>query len=371
MTRLDRLILNEIVGPFFGSAFLFTGLFFAGGELVRFAEYLQQGQSWWIVAQLIGLTLPGVLSLTFPIAALLATLLGFGRLSNDSEIIALVATGTRFERIVLPVAVFGLIISLVGVWFGNQVVPAASRGRNVIIDRVRDEGGGGTLSASQLTAELRDKGKLQTLIHVEGSADLASGELSDVSIDVWGKGRLVSSLFAKRAIWKRGTKNWRVEDYYGANFDNPDYPLILQAQGGESREIKEIALDTPDQLEAFRGRPEDADTADLIKRREILRRGGNVTKARELEVEIARRNAIPFAALCFALIGAPLGVRPARQGKGVGFGLAVIITFAYWTLLQVVSVIARAGTLPAIIALAIPNLICLAVGVYYIRRVLR
>ena len=370
LTRLDRLILNEIVGPFFGAAFLFTGLFFAGGELVRYAEYLQKGQSWMVVAQLMALTLPGVIALTFPIAALLATLLGFGRLSNDSEIIALVATGTRFERIVLPVAFFGLIVSLVGVWFGNQVVPAASRGRNVIIDRVQNEGGTGSLSASQLTAELRDQGQLQTLIHVEGDAELSSGKLTNVSIDIWAKGRVVSSLFAKQAYWKKGTKDWRLEDYYGADFHNPDYPLLLQAKGGESKE-KEVSLDTPDQLEAFRGRPEDTDTTDLQKRAEILRRGGNVTKARELDVEVARRNAIPFAALCFALIGAPLGVRPARQGKGVGFGLAVIITFAYWTALQVVSVLARGGSLPAPVALAIPNLICLAVAFYYIRRVLR
>jgi lipopolysaccharide export system permease protein len=368
-SRLDRLILGEIIGPFLGSAFLFVGLFFAGGELVRYAEYLQSGQSWVIVAQLMALTLPGVLALTFPIAALLSSLLGFGRLSNDSEIIALVAAGTRFERIILPVALFGLVVSLIGAWFGNSVVPASSRGRNIIIDRVKNEGGG--LSASQLTAELRSEGKLNTLIHVEGDAELASGRLSNVSIELWEKGRLVSVIFASKAYWKKGTKDWRLENYYGADFRNENSPLAFSAKGGASQEIKDVSLDTPSILEQFKGRPEDTDTSDLLKRAEIFRKGGSVDKARELEVEAARRNAIPFASLCFALLGAPLGVSPRRQGKGVGFGVAVVVTFLYWTALQIASVTAKGGLLPAPIALAIPNIICLGVAFYFIRRVLR
>ena len=362
-------MLSEIIGPFFGSAFLFVGLFFAGGELVRFAEYLQGGQSWLVVAQLIVLTLPGVLALTFPVAALLSTLLGFGRLSNDSEIIALTAAGTRFERIVLPVAIFGLIISLIGVWFGNSVVPAASRGRNVIIDRVNNNGI--NVSASQLTAELRSDKRLNTLVHVEGDADLASGKLTDVSIELWEKGRLVTVFFARHAYWKKGTKDWRLEHWYAADFHNPEAFSVFKATGGQSQEVKDVALDTPSLLAAFKGRPEDTDTTDLWRRAEIFRRGGSIDKARELEVEVARRNAIPFASLCFALLGAPLGVSPRRQGRGVGFGVAVVVTFLYWTALQVVSVLAKGGGIPAPLALSLPNLICLGVGIYFIRRVLR
>jgi lipopolysaccharide export system permease protein len=76
--RMDRLILAEIAGPFVGSALLFTGLFFAGGEIARIAEFLGRGVSWLTIGNLILLTLPGIIALTFPMAMLLATLLGFG-----------------------------------------------------------------------------------------------------------------------------------------------------------------------------------------------------------------------------------------------------------------------------------------------------
>jgi hypothetical protein len=49
---MDRLVLGEIVGWFVGSVFLFSSLILASGELVRLAEYLQNGQTLWLVLQL-------------------------------------------------------------------------------------------------------------------------------------------------------------------------------------------------------------------------------------------------------------------------------------------------------------------------------
>jgi lipopolysaccharide export system permease protein len=368
MNRLmDRLILQEIVGPFLFSALLFTGLFFAAGELVRYVEFLQGGQSTLLVAQLMLLTVPGVVALTFPMAMLLAALLGFGRLSSDSEIVGLTAAGVSFGRIVTPVALFALMVSLVGLWFNNKIVPTASRQRNIIIDQFKKQGG--NLNTSQaLTFPLRDdQGNLTTLVHVEGGANLATGELTDISVEFWNKGKVVSVISAPRARWKIGTKEWSLSDFNSVTFSD-DAPAFFKAQGLETREVE---LDTPTQLEALQGRPEDTDTSQLQARSRILRAGGNVREAREADVEVARRAALPFAALSFALIGAPLGVGPQRGGKGVGFGLSVLVTFAYWVLLQAASVLAKGGTIPANISLMLPNLLCIGVGLYLTRRVLR
>jgi lipopolysaccharide export system permease protein len=367
MTRLDRLILAEIVAPFIGSALLFTALFFAAGELVRYAEFLQKGETWIVVVQLMALTLPGVIALTFPMAILLATLLGFGRLSGDSEIIALFAAGISFERIMVPVAVFGLFISFIGFWFNNQVVPAASRGRNVIIDRVKNQGG---VSVTNFTADLRDKntGELLYLVHVEGAANLASGKLERVGIQTWNKGRMTAALYAPEATWIQGTKKWTLKDAVALELNADGSRTVIQSAGVRTQEKE---LETPDDLAAFATRPEDIDTTQLRTRAALLRKGGYNDRARQFEVEVAKRNAMPFSSFAFALVGAPLGVRPSREGKGLGFGLSVIVTFFYWVGLQVCSVIGRGGGLPADIALMLPNIVCIGVGIFLVRRVLR
>ncbi|GAB4468480.1 MAG: LPS export ABC transporter permease LptG [Armatimonadaceae bacterium] len=367
MTRLDRLILSELIGPFIGAALLFTALFFAGGELVRIAEFLQSGESVWVVAQLILFTLPTVMALTFPMAMLLSTLLGFGRLSSDSEIIALTAAGCSFERTVLPAAALGLAVSLLGVWFGNTVVPAASRERNVIIDRYRAQGAGG-LTKSRITIPLRSDPNQTIIVNVEGKAELVTGELTDVSVIFVENGEAVRIVNAPRAVWEQGTRNWKFYDFDILTRVGEGFSRIR----GKSGQTEEVRLDTPQELKAnLDGRPEDYTTQELREYARMLRKSDNTDQARKFEVEAARRNAVPFAAFAFGLVGAALGVRSRREGKGVGFGLSVIITFLYYVGLNVVTILARNGAMPAPFALMLPNVIGFIVGVFLIRRVMR
>jgi lipopolysaccharide export system permease protein len=104
----------------------------------------------------------------------------------------------------------------------------------------------------------------------------------------------------------------------------------------------------------------------------LRRASGDLTGAREAEVEAARRVALPFASFIFALVGAPLGVRPQRSGgKGVGFALAIGIIFAYWVSFQFGLLLGNSGALPPFVAVALPNLAGLVAAVYLNRRVLR
>ena len=370
MTRLDRLVLNEIIGPFIGSAFLFTGLFFAGGELVRYAEFLQKGEGLFVVLRLVLYTFPMVVSLTFPMATLLATLLGFGRLSGDSEVTALVAAGISFERIMLPVAVFGLMVSLLGFWISDTVVPNANRQRQALIDSVKAKGGANLSSVNSFTLTLRDDDhRAFTHIYVAGGVDTRSASLLNVSIELWQNDDATTFITAPRAEWVPGTKDWSLKNGTIAYLTGNTRAVT----GFTELSTAEVhaQMDTPTNLAVLERPVEEVTTNGLRERVRVLRSGGNEKEARDGEVEIARRVALPFASLMFALVGAPLGVRPSRAGKGVGFGLSVLITFSYWMSIQVVSVLGRGGILPPGLALMLPNLVCLFAALFLIRRVLR
>jgi lipopolysaccharide export system permease protein len=376
MTRMDRLVLGEVVGWFVGSVFLFSSLILASGELVRLAEYLQNGQTIWLVLQLLGFTLPQIFALTFPIAMLLATLMGIGRLSSDSELVALVAAGISFERIMLPIGVFGLMVSLVGVWFTNSIVPASSAARNRIINRVQKEGN--ISLAERFNQRIADKDTGNVLVvHSEGGASIGkekagAATLRNLSIEYWQKNALEAVVFAERADWVIGTREWELGgDVRIANLRSPDQKTQAII-GGKRLMTRQVALGKPDELAALRDvRTEDVSTPGLRERSRVFKANGDLGAARDAEVEAARRIALPFASFIFALVGAPLGVRPPRTGKGNGFAIAIMITFLYWTLLQMFTVIGRGGTLPPQLSVMIPNLLGLVAGAYLIRRVTR
>jgi lipopolysaccharide export system permease protein len=376
MTRMDRLILGEVIGWFVGSVFLFSSLILASGELVRFAEYLQNGQTLWIVFQLLGFTLPGIFALTFPIAMLLATLMGIGRLSSDSELVALVAAGVSFERIMLPIGVFGLMVSLIGVWFSNSVVPASSAARNQIINRVQKEGNFSL--AERFNQRIADeKSGTVLVVHSEGGASIGkekmgAATLKNLSIEYWQKNALQYVIYAERADWVIGTREWALGGDIRAGSllkKGQKTQMILRA---DSLKTQQVALGKPDELAALRDvRTEDVSTPGLRERSRVFKANGDLGAARDAEVEAARRVALPFASFIFALVGAPLGVRPPRAGKGSGFAVAIVITFVYWTLLQMFTVIGRGGTLPPQLSVMVPNLLGLIAGIYLIRRATR
>ena len=109
----------------------------------------------------------------------------------------------------------------------------------------------------------------------------------------------------------------------------------------------------------------------LRERAQILRAAKDDSGARAAEVEVARRVALPFASFIFALVGAPLGVRPQRAGKGVGFGLAILIIFAYWVTFQITLLLGRTGAMPPALAAALPNLAGIVAAIWLNRNVLR
>ncbi|HEU4754028.1 MAG TPA: LptF/LptG family permease, partial [Armatimonadota bacterium] len=66
---------------------------------------------------------------------------------------------------------------------------------------------------------------------------------------------------------------------------------------------------------------------------------------RELEVELERKLAIPFAALVLAMIGAPLGIRRQRSSTGVGIGLSLLIIIIYYVGMSALSALGENGAL--------------------------
>ena len=122
MRILDRYIVREVFRHAFLGLIVFTFVLFVP-QLVRLmALVVRHSGSGAQVLKLFLCIFPGVLTFTLPMAALIGVLLGLGRMSSDSEIIALTALGIGRRRILLPVGVLALtgaaITLLITLWLG-------------------------------------------------------------------------------------------------------------------------------------------------------------------------------------------------------------------------------------------------------------
>lgn len=371
MMRLDRLVLSEIIGPFLFSILLFTGLFMSADNLLKILDWASTGMPAPVLIQFFLLALPPVLALVSPIAMLLATLLGFGRLSGDSELTAMSAAGVPFERIMVPVAAFAFLVSCVGIYINSTVVPLSQRGRQAIVNEQKNKKGQLYGGAGGTYRKTDPSGMLSLLVHSEGALQGIGGgkfRLTDVTVTHYTDGKPMRTIWAATAEGSIDSEEWEMWGFQGYARDEQGQTFLISSDRTES---KKETLATPEVLLTSIRPNDELTTGQLQEKARILRASNSITEARGVEVEMARRIMVPLGSFIFALVGAPLGVTPNRASKGVGFGYSILITFLYWISLQFASTLGQNGTLPPVLAVALPNIAGVLLGIYLVKRVRR
>ncbi len=120
---LWRYVLREHVSPFFFSMAVITLVFILNLVFKELGRFLSRGLGIEIILEFFFLNIAWMLALTVPMSVLVATLMTFGRLSGDNEIVAIKAGGISILQILFPVLVAGVCLSTGLIWFNNKVLP--------------------------------------------------------------------------------------------------------------------------------------------------------------------------------------------------------------------------------------------------------
>src|SRR5579863_1503850 len=131
MRLLDRYIAREVVSHGILGLAVFTFVFFVP-QLVRLMDLVvRHSGSTWTVILLFLCTIPPGVGFTLPIGVLVGVLIGLGRLSADSEIVALHASGIGLKRLLLPIGVIALVAAgatlLTTFWLSPLAIRTAGR----------------------------------------------------------------------------------------------------------------------------------------------------------------------------------------------------------------------------------------------------
>jgi len=84
---------------------------------------LSKGLPWNVVLEFFALNLAWIVALAVPMAVLMATLMAFGRLAADNEITAMKASGVSLYRVITPVLLAAVLVTIGMIWFNNAVLP--------------------------------------------------------------------------------------------------------------------------------------------------------------------------------------------------------------------------------------------------------
>lgn len=356
---LDRYILKELSGSFMFGVTAFTIVFVAGDLLFEAANLMiEKGISLSVVARLFVYRLPEVVALTLPMASLLSSLLTFSRLSTNSELVALKAAGIPFHRILRPVFLASILVGISALVGNETVVPVSNRAaENLMKYEIMRE----KPSALKEKVFLREesRGVLHRVIYLD-KLKAREGTMKDVIIQEFEKGRLNRISLAARGVW--GDGEWWLLD--GQVFEVTREGRVNPLLRFERQKLK---LDlTPTQVEKASRKPAEMSSMELVAQIALLSREG--ANLGPLKVMLHLRMALPWASVVLAVLGASLGVRSSRAGPGIGFGLSVLIVFAYYVAMSFSRALGEAGFLYPIVAAWIPNVTFFLVGGFFARR---
>ncbi|MBX3111093.1 MAG: LptF/LptG family permease [Fimbriimonadaceae bacterium] len=366
MKRLDFLVVKE-VAPMWGSSFfLFSVLISAGQFLFELTNLISQGAPFASVVQLALYILPGILAKSFPMGMLLATLLAFGRLSGDSEIVALRAGGVSLGRIMLPVAGFGLLVSLMTFGFNEVVVPWASTG--AIKVRAGIEGSLQKARQQSASQPFYQDDRLVGFINAE-NVDLRTQTLSGVTVVYLGDDGQPASVLQAGKLRYTDLKDWEIIGQARV-YDLKSRGDVLLEEGAWPRGREKPAVSLDDIISRTL---RDLDVYNMGQMRERIARmradpSHDKAQLANLEFGYWNKIAIPLGALVFGLLGAPLGIRRHRAGAATGFALSVVIIFGYFMLTNVLAVMSKGGIVPPWAASFVPVVVGVASAAYLIRR---
>ena len=120
---LVRYVLKELIGPFLAALFGITFLFVVDFLVKILDNVLSKGLPASTVLEIFALNLAWMLSLSIPMAVLVACLMAFGRLSGDHEITAVKAAGVSPLSLMRPVMlVASLLVVLMILFTGTFLI---------------------------------------------------------------------------------------------------------------------------------------------------------------------------------------------------------------------------------------------------------
>ena len=350
-------ILKEMLPIFLIGLMIFTFILLMDKVLRLIEMIVASGVSAFQIAKLLLFISPSFLVFTIPMAVLLATLYTFGRLSSDSEITALKASGISLYQIFPPVAAFAVaayllttFLVLYGLPWGNQgfkstlyliaqskadidikerVFNDAFDGLVVYVDKIPIQG---KRMEGILIHDDREQGRMSTIFAKEGF--LAGNPKAQ---------EVILRLFDGEIHRYEPQANV----YQKIRFDTYNLKLELArafASIGKKLKDREMSIQ---------------DIKKKIEQKNLLREDTT-----PLQVELHKRYAIPFACIIFGLIGVPLGIQPRRSGRSHGFVLSLLILLAYYISLTASEILAMRHVVPPSVAGWAPNLLFGGLGVY-------
>ena len=357
MKIIDKYIYNSLILPSVFGISIFTFILMLNVLMEVMERLFASDLPFISMVDYFFYAVPGILVQTIPMGAFLGVMLVYGGLSETNEIIAMEGSGIGLFRIIRPAFIFGAVLTFIGLGLEIYVNPRALENINA-----------------------------QTKILLATKPNSLTEEKIFLTNSESGFGFYIDEVDNEKAT----AKNFLILNKQG---DNP-YPVIFLASNakfdpglivlkkvkgysfdkdGNSRiaaeyEEQEIPISTffKNENEEYKKSRSEMNIKELKEFHDQNIKNGEMREAAlKALVEIYQRLIGPLASTLLCWLGVLLSVGHRRSGKGISFGISLIVIFSYIAIVNYAKIMVLKNNVPAGVAMWIPNLILLILCIYF------
>ena len=345
--RLDWYIIKKFIGTYFFSIILIISIaivFDVNEHLAKFTQYHAPLKA--IVFDYYANFIPYFANLFSPLFVFISVIFFTSKLAGNSEIIAMLAAGVSFKRLMRPYMMSCVFISLLSYYLSAYVIPHGTiirqnfettyknKKKNTAADNVQLQVGQGVIAYIQHYDNTSKKGYGFSLDKFENKKLVSHMTATDIQYD---------TISDTKYKWK--VRNWKIRQLKG---------LREHITSGAQRDT--VIIMEPADLVYSKGQQETFTSPELYDyiSKQIDRGSSNVV---QYQVEYHKRIAASFASFILTIIGLSLSSRKRKGGMGLYLGIGLVLSFTYIMLQTISSTFAINASFPPMLAAWTPNII--------------
>ena len=296
-----------------------------------------------------------------PMAVLLSTIYVLSNLNKHNEIVAMKSSGISLWRILAPILIIGVLVSIIVFIVNDKVIPTSSKISNVI-RREELEKEKRKDKQSKLMENVAVYGAGNRIVFAK-SYDTEKKALTDIIIHEHDASEnLISKITAQSGVWT--SDGWKFSGVTMFKIDNSGKIL------GEPEFFNEKIITLKEKPADFANREW---RTDYMSYRELKNyidnfKGTGTKLTRSLLVDLHYKVAFSVISLIIILIGSPFALITTRGGVLIGVGVSIAIGLLYYAFIAISLAFGKAGILPPAVSAWLGNIVFAALGIHLINR---
>lgn len=357
MRILDKYIFSNFAKLYLIILISFLSIFLIVDIFERFSDFLGKGVPLYLFALYFIYRIPYIFVLTSPVAMLLGGLFLMNNLSKHNESIAIRTSGISLIRLALPIIIFGLLVSISVLVFGEYVLPYAEEKREYV-KKVKIEHH--KIQDIKMRSKIHYKQDQNNLYYID-FFDGYRNKMRFVDITSFdgSQGQITKKIQAKEAIWE--DNKWNFYDCYIRKFQ---YNKLISSQKFSHIILPDIKIKPIDLIKSHK----DPMQMNFFELRDYIERLRKIGEKHQKElVELYLKISFPFVNLIIVLFSIPIASIPMRhKWRGLIFAFGTFICFIYLSSIRIGQSLGYNEIVSPFISAWLANIIFAIIGLFLI-----